>query len=79
MRKKQIRMSAELLTRILTTGHELRRCVVKAGIPEGAILRAVGFNREDNTYWIEVEHPDFPFVKPGGFAPVLDIVIHEPQ
>ena len=78
MRVKRVFVAPELITTMLTTGFELAPGIkVNVGIPDGAVLVAVGWDVAARCYAFDFEYQGWENVLPGVTPPILSIVIEK--
>ena len=78
MRVKRVFVSPELIVTMLTTGYELGPGIkVNVGVPNGAVLVAVGWDVEARCYAFDFDFHGWENVLPGVTPPILSVVIEK--
>ncbi len=73
---KRVFVTPELITAMLTTGYVLLHDLeITEGLPEGAVMAAIGWNVDRRAWAIDFAHASFPFVADGGIPSELVVNI----
>ncbi len=76
MNVMRVFVTPELITTMLTTGYVLKgELTVKAGVPEGATLTAIGWDVPTRSWALDFSHPTFPQVWGGNTPDTLRISV----
>jgi hypothetical protein len=76
MKVMRVYVSPELITEMFTTDYELKSGIkVKAGLPEGAVLTAIGWDVVSRCWAFDFYHSGWADVELGHFPPTLSIVV----
>jgi hypothetical protein len=76
MKVRRLFVSPELITSMLTTGYVFGGEIkVTEGLPEGAVLVAIGWSVEKRSWALDFSHPHFDWVAEGQAPPQLDVTL----
>jgi hypothetical protein len=78
MKVKRILVSPEIITTMLTTGYALKgEITVVEGLPEGAVLTAVGWDATSRFWALDFSHEKFEWVDEAKIPPIIKVSIQK--